>query len=98
MVYQACHSVVTMRGVHPPMASVDFSDTQVNLPSPANENIKVKCDWMTPAEALQIVQRIKRKLIRENVHSHTLLKSTRRRQVWQELKACEQCLRWKYFR
>lgn len=99
MVDRACHSlVVTIQGNESPVAAFDYLEPDSSLPEPANENLKVKCDWMTPAEALQVVQRIKRRLIRENIHKHSLLASVQRRRVWDELRSCEACLRWQYFR
>lgn len=64
----------------------------------ANENLKIKSDWMTPAEALQVVTRIKNKLRKENAASFVLFHSASRRKAWDEITACERCLRWKYFR
>jgi hypothetical protein len=68
------------------------------LPIPANENIKLKADWMTPAEALQTIARIKKRLKLENLQTEELLYSNVRRKIWQEVLACEACLRWTYFR
>ncbi len=65
---------------------------------PANDNLKLKADDLTPAEAMFTVQRIKQKLLRENRASHSLMVSATRRKIWDELVACENCLRWKYFR
>ena len=90
--------VVVTEGVK--SASVPFSapGKASAFTIPANENLKVKADWMTPAEALQAVQRIKRRLQDENLRTHALLKSENRRRIWDEVLACEECLRWQYFR
>lgn len=64
----------------------------------ANDNLKLKSDQLTPAEALFTVARIKQKLLRENRETHSLMVSASRRKIWDELVACENCLRWKYFR
>jgi len=65
---------------------------------PANDNLKLKSDDLTPLEALLTVQRIKQKLLKENRATHSLMVSATRRKIWDELVACESCLRWKYFR
>jgi len=74
------------------------SDASVVLPGYANDNNKVKSDWMTPPEALQLIRRIKQKLQMENIESQALFYSAPRRRLWDEIHACEQCLLWKYFR
>lgn len=90
--------VVTAEGVLQSFAPMPVSGHTYAFPEPANENLKVKADWMTPAEAMQAIQRIKRRLQRENYKAHTLLASANRRRIWDEVQACEQCLRWMYFR
>ena len=70
-------------------------------PSPCianNDNMPVKAEWMTPAEALQAICRIKRRLTAENIKNFALFHSAARRKIWDEVNACEQCLRWMYFR
>lgn len=94
MVY-ACHPLMVMQGVQPALLPCEKS---LDLPSPANENLRVKSDWMTPAEALQTVRRIKRRLQRENLEDRVLFMSAHKRRVWDEVLVCEQCLLWKYFR
>jgi hypothetical protein len=64
----------------------------------ANDNLKLKADDLTPAQALLTVARIKQKLLRENRRTYSLMVSASRRKIWDELVACENCLRWKYFR
>jgi len=64
----------------------------------ANENIHLKADWMTPAEALQSILQIKKKLLCENAKDFVLFNSAKRRKTWDEVVACEECLRWTYFR
>ena len=66
--------------------------------SAANENIKLKSEWMTPAEALQTIHRLKKKMQAENAENFSLFHSAARRKVWDEINACEACIRWTYFR
>ena len=80
------------------ISSAALSDSATPQPQAANDNDKVKSDWMTPAEALQHIRQIKQKLLRENMASQTLIHSPARRGVWEKVLACEQCLLWKYFR
>ncbi len=94
MVYGACHPwMVTAEGVQPVAALSDSA-----MPLPANENARVKSDWITPAEALQKIQQIKDRLRRENEETQALLDHSPRRKIWDELYVCEHSLRWKYFR
>lgn len=95
MVY-ACHPGMVMQGVPP--ACIPYSEQDLTLPSPANENLRLKSLWITPAEALQSVRRIKQRLQRENLHGNALFMSAHKRRVWDETLICEQCLLWKYFR
>lgn len=96
MVY-ACHPLmVTVQGIE--SASIPCTRQRLNLPPAANENLRVKSEWMTPAEALQTVQRIKRRLQRENMRDYALFMSAHKRRIWDEVQVCEQCLLWKYFR
>ncbi len=86
--------MATTRTDHVEMAAADG----VQLPVAANDNLKLKSDQLTPAQALLTVERIKQKLLKENRNTHSLMVSASRRKIWDELMACEHCLRWKYFR
>lgn len=93
MEYQALQfSWVTLSGEKLPAPAVNTSYKA------ANKNLSIKSEWMTPAEALQMVVRIKHKLLSENAQNFSLFNSAKRRKIWDEIVACEQCLRWMYYR
>jgi hypothetical protein len=94
MAIRTDHRVVAVDCVQPPFAL----DCECSLPVPANENLKLKSDHLTPGEAMLAVACIKQRLLRENRATHSLLVSATRRKIWDEVQACEDCLRWKYFR
>jgi len=96
MEYRLSHStLLTTQSCTVPHSIITATQSSINA---ANENLKIKSDWMTPQEALQIVLRIKGKLLKENASNYSLFHSAARRKAWDEINACEQCLRWKYFR
>jgi hypothetical protein len=90
----------TIRMYNHSVSSAVFSLTNVESKDfkAANENLQLMSDWMTPAEALQTILRIKQKIALENRKTYILFHSAARRKVWDEINACEQCLRWMYFR
>jgi hypothetical protein len=93
------HSVMVAAAyMQSPIASLAWDCECGVYAVPANDNLKLKADDLTPSEALFTVQRIKQKLLRENRETHSLMVSATRRKIWDELVACEHCLRWKYFR
>lgn len=96
MEYQLSQSTlltIDARKIFPPVLSLYETGSCA-----ANENLKIKSDWMTPSEALQVISQIKNKLLKENAKNYVLFHSASRRKAWDEIVACEQCLRWKYFR
>ena len=99
MAYAATHNLtVVMAGAPAPFSFAADEKRSLHAAKAANENLLVKADWMTPAEALQAVLKIKQKLLLENYLTFSLFHSAARRKVWDEVNACEQCLRWMYFR
>jgi hypothetical protein len=68
------------------------------LPSPANENLVVKPDWQTPAEALQLVRRWKERSLREHQERRALWHCSAARLDWEIARALERCLLWTYYR
>lgn len=60
---------------------------------PANDNRTIKPAWMTPAEALQLVQQLRQEALRQG----DSMESVERLQAWQEAEALERCIRWRYF-
>lgn len=99
MDYRTSHSVqVSLPNILEPLSfGLPANYAQHNI-SAANENLVLKSEWMTPAEALQTITRIKNKLMAENARDFVLFHSAKRRKTWDEIVACEQCLRWTYFR
>jgi hypothetical protein len=94
----AIHTPLVVGSAQSSLPALSLDAKAFRAPKAANENLQIKSDWMTPAEALQVVLRIKRKLAKENRENLSLFHSAARRKVWDEINACEQCLRWMYFR
>jgi len=93
-IHRTDHDMVVAADMQPQFAPHVFGGYAV----PANDNLKLKADDLSPLEALLTVARIKQRLLRENRETHSLMVSATRRKIWDELVACENCLRWKYFR
>jgi hypothetical protein len=97
--YRTDHSEMVAAGcAEPRFLSFAWCCEGIGFTAAANDNLKLKSDQLTPAQALLTVARIKQKLLKENRNTHSLMVSASRRKIWDELVACEHCLRWKYFR
>ncbi len=97
--YRTDHSnMVAAARVQPPLSAFAWSCECAMYALHVNDNLKLKADDLTPAQALLTVARIKQKMLRENRRTCSLMVSATRRKIWDELVACEHCLRWKYFR
>lgn len=59
-------------------------------PEPANENLRLLPDWMTPAEVMQWVRREKERLSREVADNPRLWNCPEHRRMWDMTLAIEQ--------
>jgi hypothetical protein len=66
----------------------------VTVPRPDNSNRRLKDDWMTPAEVMQIARREKERLRRAIAANPGLVNSPKHRHELAEVLAFEQCALW----
>jgi hypothetical protein len=66
-------------------------------PTPDNENLGLKPDWMTPAELMQLIRQEKERLRREVAADPRLLTCPDHRRQWNERLAMERCALWRIF-
>jgi hypothetical protein len=65
--------------------------------TPDNNNWRLKNDWMTPAELMQLIRQEKERLRRELAADPRLLTCPQHRRYWDETLAFEQCALWHLF-
>lgn len=71
-----------------------FHGKAFTTPQAANENLRLKADWMTPAELMQFIRREKDLLARELAADPSLLIDPKHR-LWRvETTALEACALW----
>lgn len=70
---------------------------QGGLPCAANENLPILSSGKDPARALLRVRMILARLRQENARYGTLLSSAARRRDYEECRALERALVWRYF-
>lgn len=80
-------------------ASTEFANAfrAMTFPSPANDNWPMCSDWMTPAEALQILRRMKARLQKQLEEDFTRRHNAEFRQDWEVLVGAEKCTLWHYY-
>ena len=66
-------------------------------PTPDNENLLLKPDWMTPAELMQLIRQDKERLRREVAADPRLLTCPEHRWQWNDRVAMERCALWRIF-
>lgn len=66
-------------------------------PRPANDNWGVASAWQTPAEALQMVRRMREKMRRELHADFRLRADPTHRRYWETLIEMEKCALWHYY-
>ncbi len=66
-------------------------------PAPDNTNWRLKPDWMTPAELLQLIRQEKDRLRRDVAADPRLLTCPEHRRQWNERLAFERCALWQVF-
>ncbi len=88
--------VLTMTDVKQALPTVLTGDAAI-VPAAANTNWRIKPDWMTPAEVMQVVRREKERLRRAVAADPGLVNSPKHRHEWAETLAFERCARWHLF-
>ena len=66
-------------------------------PKADNNNWRLKHDWQTPAEVMQLIRQEKERLRRELAADPRLLTCPKYRRDWDERLAIEQCALWHLF-
>jgi hypothetical protein len=72
--------------------------TSLGLPRPANENICLIPQGTDPVRVLEIVRGYLERIRRKNAHGGCLLSCPQERRHWEEARALEQAILWRYFR
>jgi hypothetical protein len=72
-------------------------DVAPDVPTAANENIPILGPGKDPAATLGFVRSVLARLRQENARHGMLLSSPARRRIYEECRALERALVWKYF-